>query len=105
MIEIKEQTLAPICSAAGEEHVQHKSLVDGRARHFGERYQGASVRVPIPPIINSSRIPVLFDKFALFHITIGEVGVVGGRGDKGGAGSEKGDVEGPQVLEGAVDGE
>ena len=54
----------------------------------------------VAPEIHRSAVPVVTDKLAGTDADGGEVVVAGGRGDEGGASSEEGDVEGPQVLEG-----
>ena len=53
----------------------------------------------VAPKVDSSTITVVADKLTGTDADRGKVVVVGSGGDKRGASSEEGDVEGPQVFE------
>ena len=65
-----------------------------------KRGKGPSFGMAVAPKIDGSTITVVADELTGTDTDGGKVEVVGGGGDKRGASSEEGDVEGPQVLEG-----
>ena len=65
-----------------------------------ERSKGTSFGMTVAPEIQRSTVAVVADELAGADANRGEVVVVGGGGDKRGASSEEGNVEGPKVRKG-----
>ena len=70
-----------------------------RAGELDERSKGPSFDMAVAPKVDSSTITVVVDELTGTDAERGKVVVVDSGGDKRGASSEEGDVEGPQVLE------
>lgn len=88
-----------------EVHIFYNNLVSSGAGAGGERDEGSVRKVVAPPEIVGSSVTMFGNEHVAVHFGPTKGAVVVGRVNEGRADSEKGEVEGPHVLEGRLDGE